>query len=173
MYKMKSDINFSLTHEMLENAENERIHTSYAQEKAILECVSNGDIHALENTYYSLPTTVYGKMTSSNSKLKLLFYASIANTTLVTRYAIEGGLNEETAFSLSDVYIRKMEQCTDVDALMKLNEQMAIEFTLRHLISYSHINQITEIGTIRISWAYVPFQNQPPIINKGKSYNNY
>ncbi len=40
MYKMKSDINFSLTHEMLENAENERIHTSYAQEKAILECVS-------------------------------------------------------------------------------------------------------------------------------------
>ena len=115
----------------LENAENERIHTSYAQEKAILECVSNGDIHALENTYYSLPTTVYGKMTSSNSKLKLLFYASIANTTLVTRYAIEGGLNEETAFSLSDVYIRKMEQCTDVDALMKLNKQMAIEFTLR------------------------------------------
>ena len=121
MYKMKSDINFSLTHEMLENAENERIHTSYAQEKAILECVSNGDIYALENTYYSLPTTVYGKMTSSNSKLKLLFYASIANTTLVTRYAIEGGLNEETAFSLSDVYIRKMEQSTDVDALMKLN----------------------------------------------------
>ena len=43
MYKMKSDINFSLTHELLENAENERIHTSYAQEKAILECVSNGD----------------------------------------------------------------------------------------------------------------------------------
>lgn len=126
MYKMKSDINFSLTHEMLENEENERIHTSYAQEKAILECVSNGDIHALENTYYSLPTTVYGKMTSSNSKLKLLFYASIANTTLVTRYAIEGGLNEETAFSLSDVYIRKMEQCTDVDALMKLNEQMLL-----------------------------------------------
>ena len=39
MYKMKSDINFSLTHEMLENAENERIHTSYAQEKAILECI--------------------------------------------------------------------------------------------------------------------------------------
>lgn len=131
MYRLKSDINFSLTHEMLENSENERIHTSYAHEKAILECVSNGNIRALENTYYSLPTTVYGKMTSSSSKLKLLFYASISNTTLVTRYAIEGGLNEETAFSLSDIYIRKMEQCTDVDTLMKLNEQMAIEFTLR------------------------------------------
>ena len=42
MYKMKSDINFSLTHEMLENEENERIHTSYAQEKAKLESVSKG-----------------------------------------------------------------------------------------------------------------------------------
>ena len=33
MYKMKSDINFSLTHEMLENAENERIHTSMHRKK--------------------------------------------------------------------------------------------------------------------------------------------
>ena len=98
MYKMKSDINFSLTHEMLENAENERIHTSYAQEKAILECVSNGDIHALENTYYSLPKTVYGKMTSSNSKLKLLFYASIANTTLVTRLPSKEDLMRKLLF---------------------------------------------------------------------------
>ncbi|WP_296117307.1 AraC family transcriptional regulator [uncultured Eubacterium sp.] len=30
----KSDINFSLTHELLENAENELLHTPYAQEKA-------------------------------------------------------------------------------------------------------------------------------------------
>ena len=32
------------------------VYKRQAQEKAILECVSNGDIHALENTYYSLPT---------------------------------------------------------------------------------------------------------------------
>ena len=74
--------------------------------------------------------------------MELLFYASIANTTLVTRYAIEGGLNEETAFSLSDVYIRKMEQCTDVDALMKLNEQMAYlsEVYHGHFISLNTLN---------------------------------
>ena len=47
MYKMKSDINFSLTHEMLENAENERIHTSYAQEKAKAK-------NLLEHSDYSL-----------------------------------------------------------------------------------------------------------------------
>ena len=73
MYKMKSDINFSLTHEMLENAENERIHTSYAQEKAILECVSNGDIHALENTYYSLPTTCLRKDDLFQFQIKITF----------------------------------------------------------------------------------------------------
>ena len=47
MYKMKSDINFSLTHEILENAENERIHTSYAQEKAKAK-------NLLEHSDYSL-----------------------------------------------------------------------------------------------------------------------
>lgn len=131
MYKLKSDINYSLTNELLENEENEFIHTPYTQEKAILECVSKGDIHSLEDTYFALPAAAYGKMTSSSSKIKLLFYASISNVTLVTRYAIEGGLNEETAFALSDVYIRKMELCTTIDSLAKLNEQMAIEFTLR------------------------------------------
>ena len=131
MHKKKQEIDTLLTKELLNNSENSLFHTSYAEEKAILTCVSKGDVNALESAYYSLPETVYGKMTDSKSELKLLFYASISNTTLVTRYAIEGGLDEETAFSLSDIYIRKMEKCTTVESLVSLNEQMATEFTLR------------------------------------------
>lgn len=128
---MKHNTEKSLVNELFRNEEEGLIHTSYAEEKAILECVKRGDVEALEATYLSLPKTVYGKMTSSNSLVKEMFYAGIASATLVTRYAIEGGLDEETAFSLSDIYIRKMEVSTDPSEIDSIMEDMGIDFTKR------------------------------------------
>lgn len=116
-------------HEHFENAEDYREHTSYREEVAVLSCVREGNIAQLEATYKTQPETKYGKM--SNHPLRQLFYGCIANTTLVTRYAIEGGLEEETAFTLSDVYIKQMETCKTLYELNALNEKMAIDFTQR------------------------------------------
>jgi len=115
------------TSELFENKENAFFHTPYCEELALLNCVKEGNVKKLERTYRTLPDIVYGNM--ATDPLKQLFYGSIANTTLVTRFAIEGGLDEETAFSLSDFYIKKMEKTASLEALQKLNEEMAIEFT--------------------------------------------
>ena len=131
MMEQENDIRRHLVKEQFENIETARIHTSYRQEKAILECVKAGNLELLERTYRSSPAIRYGRMTSSSSPLKQLFYGSIANTTLITRYAIEGGVDEETAFSLSDIYIKKMERCRTCEELEQLNEQMAIDFTMQ------------------------------------------
>ena len=127
--KYPTDIKHHLTEEEFENIETEMVHTSYHQEKAILECVKAGDLELLEQTHQVLPSTRYGRMSSSANPVRQLFYGSIANTTLVTRYAIEGGMDEERAFSLSDIYIKKMEKCTTEDELKQLNQQMVIDFT--------------------------------------------
>ena len=129
MKKQRQSINAELKGEQFENVETERIHTSYRQEKAVLECIKAGDVRLLERTYRSLPAIKYGRMTASSDPLKELFYGSIANTTLVTRYAIEGGMDEEAAFSLSDIYIKKMEKCRSLRRLELLNEEMALDFT--------------------------------------------
>ncbi len=121
----------SLAKEHFENLEDAMIHTPYRQEKAILECVKAGNVSLLEETYAKLPAIKYGTMSTSSNPLKQLFYGSIANTTLVTRYAIEGGLEEETAFTLSDIYIKKMENAKTLESLNALNEEMAMDFTLR------------------------------------------
>jgi len=115
--------------EMFENHEDILIHSPYLHETAILDCVRLGDPVLLRSAYQALPETTYGRL--SAEPLKQMFYAGISNTTLVTRYAIEGGLDEETAFTLSDVYIRKMEKCNDVLELSRLNEDMALDFTQR------------------------------------------
>lgn len=118
----------SLSKELYRNSEAFLVHTSYQDEIAILSCVRDGDIQRLIDTYYHLPRIVYGRMSADDDKQ--LFYGSIANTTLVTRYAIEGGMDEEEAFSLSDVYIRKMEKLSDTK-LQEMNIQMALDFTRR------------------------------------------
>lgn len=160
---MKTDksINSSLQNELFRNEEEGHFHTSYAQEKIILECVKRGDLEGLERLYRSLPATVYGKMTSSNSELKLLFYACISNTTLITRYAIEGGLDEETAFSLSDVYIRRMEMCEKPEEITALNEEMAVDFT-------SRVAKIKRRGTSSLS---LPVAKAIDIIHKSHLKN--
>lgn len=119
----------ALTDELFQNQENATPHTPYREELALLRCVRDGDVVRLAATYRALPETRYGKM--SAERVRRLFYGCIANTTLVTRYAIEGGMDEEEAFSLSDIYIRRMERCADEAALHALNEEMALDFTRR------------------------------------------
>ncbi|MDF2873019.1 MAG: AraC-type DNA-binding protein [Anaerocolumna sp.] len=125
--------------ELFENREVVRNHTSYRHELAVLHCVRQGNVALLESTYRSLPRIIYGNM--STTPLRQLFYGSIANTTLVTRYAIEGGMEEEAAFTLSDVYIRRMEKCRTLYELNALNERMAIDFT-EH-VAKAHARTVT------------------------------
>jgi len=126
---LQGSLNYTFIHELFDNREDFRIHTPYSHELAVLNCVSEGNVSRLQSTYKTLPQTKYGNM--SSNPLRQLFYGCIANTTLVTRYAIEGGLEEETAFTLSDVYIKQMENCRTLYELNILNEKMAVDFTER------------------------------------------
>ena len=124
---LQDSLKRNLTHELFENRSDLRVHTPYSYELAILNCVKEGNVAKLEATFKALPDTQYGNM--SSNPLRQLFYGCIAATTLATRYAIEGGLDEETAFTLSDVYIRQMESCKTLYELNRLNEKMAVDFT--------------------------------------------
>lgn len=126
---LQGSLDRTFFHDLFENMEDYRIHTPYSHEIAVLNCVREGNVARLESTYKTLPQIKYGNM--SNNPLRQFFYGCIANTTLITRYAIEGGLEEETAFTLSDVYIKQMEHCRTLYELNILNEKMAVNFTER------------------------------------------
>ena len=53
----------------------------------------------------------------SNSELRQVKNLFICTTTLVTRAAIEGGLELKTAYQLSDLYLRKIENAASIAAL--------------------------------------------------------
>lgn len=91
-YKLSSlqgTLNRTFIHELFENIEDIRMHTPYSHELAVLNCVKEGNAAKLESTYRTLPEIKYGNMSNSSNPLKQLFYGSIANTTLITRFAKE------------------------------------------------------------------------------------
>ena len=65
----------------------------------------------------------------SADPLRNMQYLFVANITLATRFAIEGGLDTETAYNASDMYIRKLDQCRTADEVMELHREMFSFFT--------------------------------------------
>lgn len=127
LYAQQDKMARTFTHELFDKRESAMHHTPYSREVAVLNCVREGDVALLESTYRAFPPTQYGTM--SHHPQRQLLCGCIADTTLVTRYAIQGGLDEETAFTLSDVYIKRMEKCKTAEELGSLNEAMAVDFT--------------------------------------------
>lgn len=56
-------------------------------------------------------------------------YLFVASATLATRFAIQGGLDEETAYNTSDLYIQKVDHLDNVPDIFELQLDMFTTFT--------------------------------------------
>ncbi len=93
------------------NTFNEK-HTSYSEEIRLFSCVQQGDIESLIAQLKNLDSLiVMGKM--SDDELMQYKYMAVSTITLATRYAIQGGLNENKAYEFSDRVIKTIDKLTD------------------------------------------------------------
>lgn len=87
-------------------------HTPYSAEIRLFSCVQQGDIKSLMEQLKSLDSLiVMGKM--SDDDLMQHKYMAVSAITLATRYAIQGGLNENKAYEFSDRVIKTIDKLTD------------------------------------------------------------
>ncbi|MCC8023313.1 MAG: AraC family transcriptional regulator, partial [Clostridiales bacterium] len=70
-----------------------------------------------------------GKM--SGDPLRQSLYGFISTTSLATRAAIEGGLDEPQAYNLSDCYIQKVDKLQTVSEILALYTKMLSDFAAR------------------------------------------
>lgn len=105
------------------------IHNTFELEERMLAAVKYGRVEEIRALFRRPAEGRAGIMASDalRQEKNLL----ICTATLVTRAAIQGGLDQETAFSLSDIYIQKAELLDDYVALTRLNAQMVLDFTQR------------------------------------------
>lgn len=107
---------------------NERHHNSYDQEQREQECIRQGDMEGLYRSFQELEQEKVGIV--SRDPLRNIKDVSIAVIALASRSAISGGLPAETAFSMSDIFIRQVEAQTTERNVGELLRKSEMEFCL-------------------------------------------
>ena len=111
------------------NRENEFQHHAYDEEMKQYVMMQSGDPGAVEESQAMMHRVVATGL--STDPLRNVQYLFVANITMATRFAIEGGLDGETAYNASDMYIRRMDLCRTEEEVMELHREMFGFFTAK------------------------------------------
>lgn len=114
---------------MQEKVPDAAVHNTMELEELMLSHVEYGRVDEIQALFQQPASGRAGKL--AEDTLRQQKNLLICTATLVTRAAIRGGLDRETAFALSDQYIQKAELMSGCEALTRLNAQMVLDFTQR------------------------------------------
>lgn len=105
---------------------------SYENEMSFYDAVRNGDTETVEHEMELFRhETFQGKGKLSENPVRNLTYHFIISTAMVARFCIDGGMDHDLAYTLSDYYIQEADRCKTVDELKDLQYKMAMEYCKR------------------------------------------
>lgn len=133
------------------------LHNTFEFEQEYLSLIKDGDLIQLEQ-FLSKPFNFKSGIIAQDNlrQYKNIF---ISTSTLITRASIEGRLEIETAYQLSDAYIQQVEQLSSIDLIYKLQYEMALDFTRR--VQESHLpNKVSPLINQCIQFISISI-NQP------------
>ena len=94
--------------------------------------IRSGDVEGVKRHLAAIRNDfLKGKGRLSEDPLRNIVYHFVTSVALISRVCIEGGLSHDTAYTLSDIYIRKADKCKVCDELIGLFEEMQTDFAER------------------------------------------
>lgn len=102
-------------------------HSPYLVEQEICRAISTGDsvdAHRILKEINSRP-----RARLAGTALRSLKNSVICSCSFMARAAISGGVSPDEAFTLSDAYIQRIEQCLDVRELLQFEDEMVDGYT--------------------------------------------
>ncbi len=104
-------------------------HNTYELEQTLLSYIEHGRPEELEKLFRTPATGQAGTM--AQDTLRQQKNLLIVTATLCSRAAIRGGMDPETAFALSDLYIQKAELMTSYEGITGLQAKMTLDYARR------------------------------------------
>lgn len=102
-------------------------HVTYNLELTVLGKVKRGEVAEVKNSVFDIFPVHDGHL--SDNPHRQAIYEFVAAVTLITRFAIEGGLDTETAYSMSDAYIKTADRTKKKEEVYALLPKAALDFT--------------------------------------------
>ncbi len=117
--------------------ESNRYHLAYDHELSFYDAVRKGDIDSVKKLMLPLTNETLGHL--SDDPLRNLQYHFIITAAFITRFCIEGGVDSEFAYTLSDLYIQKADHCKTCEDVAALHKEMIFDLTKRmHDLQYKN-----------------------------------
>lgn len=151
--------------ETLKNTKREHgfVHQSQNEDMIKYKYMQAGDMRSVEANRATFIPAIQGCL--SKDPIRNLRYLFIVSTGLASRFAVEGGLDLETAYSISDLYIQRADELHDPDELCELSDAMFAHYTremaklrkkaviprpIRQCIDYihSHLHEKISLSTL-------------------------
>ncbi len=123
------DIRKKLSHVEFLNREYNVSHLSYEREMAFFQSIKDGDPEEARRLFKPFDCEEMGRL--SEDDLRNLKYHLIITIAFITRYCIEGGMEMETAFNLSDIYIRSIDKCRSSEEISLLHREVVDDYAQR------------------------------------------
>ncbi len=121
--------NKALSDKIFYNREHGITHLSYERELAFFDAVKSGDMETVKSIMLPLKNENLG--TLSDDPLRNMKYHLTITIALITRFCIEAGLPTERAYTLSDIYIRKMDTLGTEQEITELHKTLVFDYTKR------------------------------------------
>lgn len=137
--------NTQFHHSLFLQRENHQTHLPYEEELRFYEAVKDGNIARLKEIM--LPLDSYKLGVLSNNPVRNFQYHLTITIAFITRFCIEGGMNVESAYTLSDINIRKLDACTSTKEIVRLHHDIVFDYALR--MQKIHTEKDTSLPVIR------------------------
>ena len=112
--------------------EEDIIHAPYEKELTFYEKVKFGQVEEVDTWMRQHPIGIgKGFGVLSENPVNNIRYHVIVSIAMITRFCIEGGMDLETAYGLSDMYIRKADVARTEEELRRMHLKMCVDFTQR------------------------------------------
>lgn len=123
------DVNKKMSHVEFINREYNISHLSYEREMAFFDSIRDGNPDEAKRLFKPFDCEQMGRLSSDN--IRNLKYHLIISVALITRYCIEGGMEMEAAYNLSDIYINSIDKCRTEEEINLLHREVVADYAQR------------------------------------------
>ncbi|MBE6869243.1 helix-turn-helix domain-containing protein [Ruminococcus albus] len=122
-------INKELSQREFIQRETGETHSPYEKELEFYSAVAAGNIERVRKLYTPLAVEGYGKL--SDDPVRNVKYHLTITIALIARFCIEKGLPTETSYTISDIFINRLDVATDIHQLEDIHREVFIEYAKR------------------------------------------
>ena len=126
------DTNSTLNYRLYLQRQEEFVRDDYHAEFRQYNRIKSGDVEGVRDRFkIARKKFEQGRGELSDNPVRNMIYHLVVSAAVISRMCIDGGMERDVAYTLSDIYIRKADVATSTEEVLDLIAEMQIDYATR------------------------------------------